>query len=207
VLIDEYQDTNHAQYLIARLLSQDHRNLCVTGDPDQSIYSWRGADITNILEFERDYPDAVVVRLEQNYRSAGNVLKVADALIAHNRRRKRKKLWTAGDDGEPVEVWRLPDGEAEARRIAETIVAARKAGRPFSDFAIFYRINAVSRGLEESLRNAGIPYRIARGVEFYGRKEIKDTVAYLRLLVNPADQTALERVRRRGALAIPAWRG
>lgn len=193
VLIDEYQDTNHAQYLIAKLLARDHRNLCVTGDPDQSIYAWRGADISNILEFERDYPDARVVRLEQNYRSHGNILKAADTLIAGNRRRKVKKLWSELPDGEPVEAWTLPTGEAEAEAIAQAIAEGRAAGRTYGEFAVFYRVNAVSRGLEDALRARRIPYRIARGIAFYGRKEIKDTVAYLRLLVNPADAVALER--------------
>ncbi|MGD8454671.1 MAG: UvrD-helicase domain-containing protein [Phycisphaerae bacterium] len=194
VLIDEYQDTNHAQYLIARHLAEHHHNICATGDPDQSIYGWRGADIGNILEFERDYPNAVVVRLEQNYRSTGRILQAASSLIAGNKRRKHKKLWTSGPDGEPVQVWRFAEGEAEADRIGETIARLRREGRPYSDFAIFYRVNALSRGLEDALRRRAIPYRIARGLEFYNRKEIRDTLAYLRVLVNPADQVALLRI-------------
>jgi DNA helicase-2/ATP-dependent DNA helicase PcrA len=194
VLIDEYQDTNHAQYLIANYLSQHHQNICATGDPDQSIYAWRGADINNILEFERDYPDAVVVRLEQNYRSTGNILKTASKLISCNRRRKHKDLWTKRPVGELVTVWEFAEGRDEAEQIAETIVALRDEGRSFSDFALMYRVNAVSRGLEESLRHRAIPYKIARGVEFYNRKEIRDTLAYLRLLVNPQDQVALLRI-------------
>jgi DNA helicase-2/ATP-dependent DNA helicase PcrA len=193
-LIDEYQDTNHAQYLIARYLTQHHRNICATGDPDQSIYAWRGADIRNILEFERDYPDAVVVRLEQNYRSTGHILHVAAQLIRANRRRKHKELWSELGPGEPIQVWRFAEGYDEAERIAETIAELHAAGRSYSDFAIFYRINAVSRGLEESLRHRGIPYKIARGVEFYNRKEIRDVLAYLRVLVNPADEIALLRI-------------
>ena len=194
VLVDEYQDTNHAQYLIARYLSERHRNICVTGDPDQSIYGWRGADIKNILEFERDYPDAVVVRLEQNYRSTGMILQAASALIANNRRRKHKDLWTENQPGEPVYVWRFSEGQDEAEQIADTIQRLHQGGQAYSDVAIFYRVNAISRGLEESLRIRGIPYRIARGVEFYNRKEIKDTLGYLRILINPADQVALLRI-------------
>jgi len=194
VLVDEYQDTNHAQYLIARHLSQHHRNLCVTGDPDQSIYGWRGADLGNILEFERDYADAVVVRLEQNYRSHGHILRIADRLISANRRRKHKTLWTQRGAGEPVRIWRFDDGAAEAGHVAATIAEARANGQAYSDFAIIYRVNALSRGLEEALRNHGIPYKIARGVEFYNRREIRDTLAYLRVLVNPADQIALLRI-------------
>ncbi|MBU0639496.1 MAG: UvrD-helicase domain-containing protein [Planctomycetes bacterium] len=194
LLIDEYQDTNHAQYLIAQHLSRHHRNICATGDPDQSIYGWRGADISNILEFERDYTDAVVVRLEQNYRSTGNILRVASQLISTNRRRKHKDLWTENGTGQPVAVWRFAEGGDEAERIAETIVEMHREGRSYSDFAIAYRINAISRGLEESLRVRGIPYKIARGVEFYNRKEIRDVLAYLRVLVNPVDQVALLRI-------------
>ena len=194
VLIDEYQDTNHAQYLIARHLSKHHNNICATGDPDQSIYAWRGADIRNILEFERDYPDAVVVRLEQNYRSTGHILQIASRLIANNRRRKHKDLWTKNASGEAVHLWEFSEGSQEAERIAETISQERSTGRPWSDFAIFYRINAVSRGLEEALRTRGIPYKIARGVEFYNRKEIRDVLAYLRVLVNPTDEVALLRI-------------
>jgi len=194
VLIDEYQDTNHAQYLIAHLLSKHHGNICATGDPDQSIYAWRGADIRNILEFERDYPNAVVVRLEQNYRSTGQILRAASQLIQRNRQRKNKKLWTAADAGEPVRMWEFSEGSDEAKRIADTIAELRGDRRRYSDFAIFYRVNAVSRGMEEALRNRGIPYKIARGVEFYNRKEIRDTLAYLRVLANPADEVALLRI-------------
>lgn len=194
LLIDEYQDTNHAQYLIARYLSQHHRNICVTGDPDQSIYGWRGADLNNILEFERDYPDARVVRLEENYRSTRNVLRVADTLISANTRRKHKKLWTGNAPGAPVHLWNFYEGRDEANRIADTISRLRAGGRGYGDFAIMYRVNALSRGLEEALRNRGIPYRIARGVEFYNRKEIKDTLAYLHVLVNPDDDIALLRI-------------
>lgn len=194
LMIDEYQDTNHAQYEIARLLADRHGNLCATGDPDQSIYAWRGANIANILDFERDYPEATVVRLEQNYRSHGTILRVASQLIRHNERRKHKDLWTDNEAGAPVEVWEFAEDRDEAERIAKTIQALRGEGRDFGDFAIFYRVNAISRGLEESLRMRGIPYKIARGVEFYNRREIRDTLAYLRVLVNPADEIALLRI-------------
>ncbi len=194
VLIDEYQDTNYAQYVIASLLSRHHRNICATGDPDQSIYAWRGADIRNILEFERDFPDARVIRLEENYRSTGNILRAAARLIMHNRRRKAKELWTRNAAGEPVEVWQFSDGAEEAERICQSIADQHAAGRPWSDFAIFYRINALSRGFEEALRRRRIPYRIARGVEFYSRQEIRDVLAYLRVLVNPQDEVALLRI-------------
>ena len=194
LLIDEYQDTNHAQYLIARHLSQDHHNICATGDPDQSIYGWRGADLNNILEFERDYPEATVVRLEQNYRSTGHILAAASKLIRNNRKRKHKDLWTTLGEGEPVQSWNFDEGRDEAEQIAATIAELRQQGHSYSDFAIMYRVNAVSRGLEEALRDCGIPYKIARGVEFYNRKEIKDTLAYLRVLVNPDDRVALLRV-------------
>jgi len=194
VLIDEYQDTNRAQYVIAHALTQHHHNLCATGDPDQSIYAWRGADIGNILDFERDYPDAKVVRLEQNYRSTASVLRAAASLIAANHRRKPKELWTQRPAGGPVQVWQFATGDQEAEQVAETIAQRRAEGRAYNDFAIFYRINALSRRLEEALRARGIPYQIARGVEFYNRKEIKDTLAYLRVLVNPADPVALLRI-------------
>ena len=204
LLIDEYQDTNHAQYLIADYLSQQHENICATGDPDQSIYAWRGADLGNILDFERDHPDAVVVRLEQNYRSTGNILRVASRLIAANHKRKVKDLWTENEPGGPVRVWSFAEGRDEAERIAATIAEQCADERAYGDFAIVYRINAVSRGLEESLRSRGIPYRIARGLEFYNRKEIKDVVAYLRVLVNPADALALLRIINTPARGIGA---
>lgn len=194
LLIDEYQDTNHAQYLIARNLSKHHHNICATGDPDQSIYGWRGANIGNILEFEHDYPDAVVVRLEQNYRSTGSILKAASKLISCNRKRKHKDLWTERGDGEAVRAWKFDDGDEEAGRVAETIAEMHEQGRGYGDFAIMYRVNAMSRGLEEALRRRGMPYKIARGLEFYNRKEIRDTLAYLRLLVNPSDEVALVRI-------------
>lgn len=193
LLIDEYQDTNHAQYIIASRLAEGHRNICATGDPDQSIYRWRGADIQNILDFEADYEDAAVVRLEQNFRSTGAILSTASTLIAHNEHRKKKELWTDGEMGEPVRIWACEEERHESEMIARDIMAHVQEGGQYGDVAIFYRINALSRTLEDALRRNHIPYQIARGVEFYERKEIKDTLSYLRVIVNPADDTALLR--------------
>ena len=194
VLVDEYQDTNRSQYVILRALSSDHPNLAVTGDPDQSIYGWRGADLNNILEFERDYPGVRIVRLEQNYRSSKRILRIADELIAHNLRRKQKKLFTENDEGAPVRLTAYVDQDHEAAGIAEQIATAIAAGkRPPSDFAIFYRVNALSRALEHALRKASIPYQMIRGQEFYQRKEIKDVLAYCQLVNNPRDDVAFER--------------
>jgi DNA helicase-2/ATP-dependent DNA helicase PcrA len=194
VLVDEYQDTNHAQYLIARGLCLVNENLCVTGDPDQSIYGWRGANIHNILQFEEDFPSAKVVRLEQNYRSTPQILAAADAVIARNRKRKKKKLWTGNIDGECVRVAECEHAQAEAAFVASEIRLHVDAGGRFNDVAIFYRVNALSRNIEAALRSAQIPYQVARGVAFFQRKEIKDTLAYLRLVANPQDQVALLRI-------------
>ncbi len=194
ILIDEYQDTNRAQYILAHGIAMDHENLCATGDPDQSIYAWRGADINNILEFESDYPDATVIRLEENYRSTSPILAAASVLISHNIYRKEKALWTRKEGGADVTVSVSDDEHAEARLVAGRIAQYREAGGDFEDVAIFYRVNSLSRVMEEALLNAGIPYRIARGVEFYNRKEIKDVLAYLRVLANPADDLSLTRI-------------
>jgi DNA helicase-2/ATP-dependent DNA helicase PcrA len=192
--IDEYQDTNHAQYLLAHALAMSHRNICVVGDPDQSIYAWRGADIRNILEFERDYPDAKVVRLERNYRSTKAILAAASELISHNRRRREKRLWTENDDGAPVLYLNCQDEYDEAEAVTSQFSAMRRAGIDWNGMAVFYRMNALSRVIEDALRRAGIPYQIARGVEFYNRKEIKDVLSYLRFIVNPDDDVSLERI-------------
>ena len=194
VLIDEYQDTNHAQYIIAHGIAVAHENICATGDPDQSIYAWRGADIRNIMEFETDYPNAEVVRLEENYRSTQPILGAASRLIACNRQRKRKDLWSRREGGEPVRVISCDDERAEARAVAERIEAARNAGRDYGDTAVFYRVNSLSRVLEETLFRAGIPYRVARGVEFFNRREVKDLLAYLKLMVNPRDDLSCRRI-------------
>src|SRR6478609_91459 len=194
VLVDEYQDTNRAQYVILRALSTDHPNLAVTGDPDQSIYGWRGADLNNILEFERDYPSVKIVRLERNYRSTQRILRVADELIGHNIKRKKKDLWTENEEGEPVRLVAYADQDREAAGIAEQIHEAVDCGRRKpSDFAIFYRVNALSRALEKALRTAGVPYQMVRGQEFYARREIKDVLAYCQLVNNPRDDMAFER--------------
>ncbi len=194
VLIDEYQDTNHAQFVIAHVLAAGHQNLCVVGDPDQSIYGWRGANIRNILDFETHYPEASVIALGQNYRSTPQILKVADALIQHNVQRKHKPLWTANDAGEPIELLTASDERHEAELVVEWLREMNEAGHRWDDMAIFYRVNALSRTLEEKLMGASIPYEIARGTAFYDRKEVKDAVAYLRVLWNPHDEVNLRRI-------------
>ncbi|MGE3780436.1 MAG: ATP-dependent helicase, partial [Pirellulaceae bacterium] len=195
IRVDEYQDTNFVQYMIVRCLSQDHPNLAVTGDPDQSIYGWRGANLNNILEFERDYPQVRVVRLEQNYRSTKRILHVADTLISHNVRRKPKALFTENPDGEPVRLVVFPTNMDETDQIVGRIANEIQQGRRRAqDFAIFYRVNWLSRSFEQSLRSAGVPYQIVKGLEFYQRKEIKDVIAYLQLINNPRHDAALRRI-------------
>ena len=195
VLVDEYQDTNFAQYAIARSLSIDHPNLAVTGDPDQSIYGWRGANLKNILEFEKDFPNVRVVRLERNYRSTKRILAVAAQLIAHNVKRKEKDLYTENGQGAPVRLVTYANQKDEAESIAARIAEEVRAGhrRP-RDYAIFYRVNALSRTFEFALREHGLPYQMIHGQEFFQRKEIKDIVGYLLLLNNPRDDMALLRV-------------
>jgi DNA helicase-2/ATP-dependent DNA helicase PcrA len=199
VLVDEYQDTNRAQYKIIRLLTGEHRNICVVGDGDQSIYRWRGADIRNILEFEQDFPGTRVVRLEQNYRSTQRVLALASAVIAHNVQRKDKSLWTTNPEGERARVYRAWDEHEEANFVAQAILGLRTEAVSWDGVAVFYRTNAQSRVLEDALRRARIPYAIVGSVRFYERKEIKDTLAYLRLTLNPADDVAFRR-----AVQVPA---
>ena len=195
ILVDEYQDTNAVQYCILRGLSIDHPNLAVTGDPDQAIYGWRGASIRNILEFERDYPTAAVVKLEHNYRSTANILGTADRLIAHNTRRKPKRLITEAAAGLPVRIVLDASSHDEADRIGDEIArASSTGGRRPRDFAILFRTNALSRSLEVALRSRGVPYQLVRGLEFFKRREIRDVVAWLRLLRNPRDDEALLRV-------------
>ncbi|NIA06113.1 MAG: UvrD-helicase domain-containing protein [Actinobacteria bacterium] len=210
ILIDEYQDTNQAQYVIGRVLCRDHQNICATGDPDQSIYGWRGADISNILDFERDFPQTKIVRLEQNYRSTKHILAAADRLIKANKLRRDKKLWTENPEGEKIEVVCCADGRAEAGYVAERI-AEYVQGGSYNDVAIFYRVNSLSRPLEQALRSAGVPYQMVRGVAFYARKEIKDVLAYLRAIVNPNDELSLLRIinvpaRKIGAKTVQALR-
>jgi len=199
VLVDEYQDTNRVQYRMIRLLTSEHRNICVVGDPDQSIYKFRGADLGNILDFESDYPGTRVIRLEENYRSTQRVLALAAGVIANNRLRKEKTLWTQNAEGAPARVYRAWDEHEESGWVAQSIVAARGAGAAYSDIAVFYRTNAQSRVMEDALRRAGIPYLIVGSVRFYERKEIKDVLAYLRLIVNPDDDVAFRR-----AIGAPA---
>jgi DNA helicase-2/ATP-dependent DNA helicase PcrA len=194
VLIDEYQDTNSAQYAIARGLSVDHPNLCVVGDPDQSIYGWRGANIRNILDFEHDFPDARVITLERNYRSTKLILRVASRLIAHNRQRKPKDLITENPTGRPVTVLTfetgLDEADAIARRIRDSV---ETHGRSYRDFAVFLRINALSRGLEAAFLKSRVPYQIVKGLAFFERKENRDVLAYLRLVLNPRDDLSFLR--------------
>jgi DNA helicase-2/ATP-dependent DNA helicase PcrA len=194
VMVDEYQDTNYAQYVIAKHLSQDHPNLCVVGDPDQSIYKFRGSDIRNILDFERDFPNAKIVTLDQNYRSTKAILAAADSLIAHNRKRKPKKLITQNQTGAPVALLTFASGLDEAHGIAQLI--RQKVDQDdckYRDVAIFLRMNALSRVLETSFIKARVPYQIVRGLAFFDRKENKDILAYLRLLVNPKDEVSFRR--------------
>ncbi|MCI6987519.1 MAG: UvrD-helicase domain-containing protein, partial [Clostridium sp.] len=196
VLVDEYQDTNAPQYRIIKLICGEHRNICVVGDDDQSIYGWRGADIRNILDFEKDFPGAKVIRLEQNYRSTKAILDCANSVITHNMGRKSKKLWTAKVGGSPVEFLSVQNERDEAYNIAKTIIdLRRREDRKFNDFAILYRTHAQSRVLESVLVSGfGIPISVIGGTRFYARREIKDLLSYLRLIANPSDDGALKRI-------------
>ncbi len=194
VLVDEYQDTNHAQYRLVRLLAAKHRNVCVVGDSDQSIYAFRGADMRNILEFERDYPDATVIVLDRNYRSTQTILDAANAVISNNPGRKPKHLWTDLGSGDPVTVYRAEDEHDEAAFIAEQLGALEDVGKRLADAAVFYRTHAQSRVLEEVLVRYGVPYQVIGGPKFYDRREVKDAMAYLRALVNPSDEVAVKRI-------------
>lgn len=194
LLVDEYQDTNHAQYVLTQLLAEANKNIMVVGDDDQSIYSWRGADLRNILDFEKDYPEAHVVKLEENYRSVGNILAAANAVIDNNVTRKRKKLFTSQEDGEKISVYMASDERDEGRWIASEIEKQHAAGIPYDQIALFYRTNAQSRMLEDMLLRAGVPYRLVGGTRFFDRAEIRDVMAYLNLVVNPANHIAAHRV-------------
>ncbi len=193
VLVDEYQDTNRAQYRIIQMLTEQHRNLCVVGDPDQSVYRWRGADLRNILDFEKDFPDCRIIALEQNYRSTKRILEIASHVIANNTARKDKRLWTENDEGDKAAVYRAWDENEESGFVAQFVRGLRREGVDYRDVAVFYRTNAQSRVMEDALRRASIPYVIVGGVRFYERREIKDVVAYLRLIVNPYDDVAFRR--------------
>lgn len=194
ISVDEYQDTNHVQYEITNMLAASQRNLMVVGDDDQSIYSWRGADIQNILDFEKDYPDAKVVKLEENYRSTGHILNAANAVVANNSRRKEKRLFTSRGDGELVQAYQASDERDEGRWIGAQIEKIHSAGTSYDDMAVFYRTNAQSRILEDMLLRAGVPYKIVGGTRFFDRAEIRDVTAYLKLVVNPADDVSALRV-------------
>lgn len=195
ILVDEYQDTNHAQYQIIRQLSAKHRNLCVVGDDDQSIYRWRGADITKILDFEKDFPEAHVVMLEKNYRSTGHILSAAACLIANNTGRKEKELVAVRPDGQKVSAYAAMDEREEGDFIAASILELiRHENFAHRDFAVFYRINAQSRAIEDTFLRMNLPYTIVGGVRFYDRKEIRDIISYLRLVLNPADWGSFERI-------------
>lgn len=195
IMIDEYQDTNRAQYLLAKLMAEKHRNLCVVGDADQSIYGWRGADIRNILDFEQDYPDAKVIKLEQNYRSTQVILDAANAVIEHNSDRRPKQLWTENNPGEKITHYLAYDERDEANYIAGSIIKLNTVyNTPYGHMAVLYRTNAQSRVIEEAFMKNGIPYSIVGGLKFYDRKEIKDILAYLRVVFNPADTISLLRI-------------
>lgn len=208
LMVDEYQDTNFAQYRLVRLLSDDHQNLCVIGDDHQSIYKFRGADYTNILNFEKDFPDANVIKLEQNYRSSANILANANALISHNETGRPKNLWTDHDAGEPVKIMEVFNEKEEGNLVAQNIQELVRAGEnKFADFSILYRMNAQSRALEEAMMRHQIPYQIVGGTRFFDRKEIKDIIAYLRLIFNPRDDLSFLRIintpsRKLGAATI-----
>ncbi len=197
ILVDEYQDTNHAQYVLLKLLASEHQNLMAVGDPDQSVYSFRGADIRNILEFERDFPDTRVISLEQNYRSTNTILSAANAVISHNRERKEKSLWSELGEGELVHVVETEDEHAEARFVASEIAALIGGGYSASEIAVTYRTNAQSRVLEDVLVRQGIDYLVIGGPRFYERAEIKDAIAYLQVLDNPFDAVSLLRIANR----------
>lgn len=194
LMVDEYQDTNHAQYVLTQLLAAAHKNIMVVGDDDQSIYSWRGADLRNILDFEKDYPEARVVKLEENYRSMGNILAAANAVIANNLTRKPKKLFTSKPAGDKISVYSATDERDEGRWIASEIEHQHGEGMSYNQIAVFYRTNAQSRMLEDMLMRAGVPYRLVGGTRFFDRAEIRDVMAYLNLVVNPANDVAAHRV-------------
>src|SRR5687768_5929137 len=197
VLVDEYQDTNHAQYRLLQLLAAEHRNVCAVGDPDQSIYAFRGADIRNILEFERDFPDTRVIALEQNYRSTNTILRGANAVIAHNRERKEKNLFSDLGEGLPVRALEVEDEHAEARFVAAEVASLIDEGFSGSEIAVFYRTNAQSRVIEDVLVRQEIPYQVIGGPRFYERAEVKDVIAYLQVIDNPYDAVSLQRIANR----------
>ena len=194
-MVDEYQDTSKAQYELIKILAKAHQNICVVGDDDQSIYGWRGADIRNILEFEKDYDDVHVVKLEQNYRSTQIILDAANTVISNNIERKRKKLWSEKKEGELIKIQVAADEVEESDFVADMIAKiSREQNRSYKDFAVLYRANAQSRSVEDALNRSQIPYNIYGGTKFYERKEIKDLIAYLRVIQNPQDDISLKRI-------------
>ncbi|HET9597052.1 MAG TPA: UvrD-helicase domain-containing protein [Anaeromyxobacteraceae bacterium] len=194
LLVDEYQDTNRCQLELLKLLAGERRNVCAVGDDDQAIYGWRGAEVRNILRFDRHFPGAREVRLEQNYRSTGRILACANGVIARNPHRKEKRLWTAAGEGDPVRVAALAGEEEEARFVADAIVRGRNEGRPWSDFAVLYRLNAQSRPIEEALREASVPHRVRGGPAFFDRAEVRDLLAWLKACDAPEDEISLARI-------------
>ncbi|MBQ2274316.1 MAG: UvrD-helicase domain-containing protein [Clostridia bacterium] len=204
IMVDEYQDTNHAQYVLVKLLAQGYENLCVVGDDDQSIYRFRGATIENILSFEDGYENAKVIRLEQNYRSTGNILDAANAVIANNKGRKGKTLWTAAGNGEKIEVYTAEDDRGEARYVSDTVLDFVSAGGRFAQNAVLYRMNAQSRSVENAFVRSGVPYRVIGGTRFYERKEIKDVISYLSVINNQNDTLRLTRIINEPARGIGA---
>ncbi len=194
ILIDEYQDTNTAQFTLVNLLAAGSGNLCVVGDDDQSIYGWRGADMRNILDFEKAFPGAKTIKLEQNYRSTGIILNAANEVIKNNENRKSKKLWTKNEEGEQIQLYRADDERDEAKYIINEIKSIVDRGQKYSDIGVLYRINAQSRIIEDYLISEALPYKVIGGLKFYDRKEIKDVMAYLRVLYNPMDNISLKRI-------------
>ena len=194
IMVDEYQDTNHMQYRFVKLLAENHNNICVVGDDDQCIYQWRGADIQNILDFEKDFRGTKVIKLEQNYRSSGNILEAAHSVISRNAQRRDKKLWTDRDAGDKVRYYRADNDMEEARFIAAAIDRMKTGERKYSDFAVLYRANSQSRRFEDAFAFYDIPYRVLSGFRYYDRKEIKDMLCYMRLVLNPADDLSFERI-------------
>ncbi|SEF83973.1 DNA helicase-2 / ATP-dependent DNA helicase PcrA [Caloramator fervidus] len=194
ILVDEYQDTNRAQYELVNLLAKEHRNLCVVGDDDQCIYGWRNADIRNILDFEKDFPEAKVIKLEQNYRCTKRILEAANCVIANNENRKEKRLWTENKLGDNIKFFRAETDQEEAKFIVDEIIRLSKNGYSYKDFAVLYRTNAMSRILEEAFVRGAVPYKVVGAFKFYDRKEIKDIISYLKFINNPLDSLSLERI-------------
>jgi superfamily I DNA/RNA helicase len=210
VMVDEYQDTNAAQFQLIHALTREHRNLCVVGDDDQSIYGWRGADITNLLDMEKHFPEVKVIKLEQNYRSTNTILDAANAVIKLNLRRRGKKLWSDKGQGARIALYTFAHDEEEARTVVERIEYARLAHRvPWSEQAILFRTNAQSRPIEAALRQAGVRYHLIGGQSFFDRREVRDFLAYLKAFVNPDDDVSLLRIANvpaRGLSDITMWR-